>query len=109
MTAAFKGRIALSAFLALTLGACALPGPGVVKASPSTSGLAIASPTPPPITPPTNLARPGTVTFLSATTYPPQEPMDTNTQSLGFDIAIAQALAAKRGLTGTITKTDQPQ
>jgi len=109
MTAAFKGRIALSAFLALTLGGCALPGPGVVKASPSASALAIASPTPPPITPPTNLVRPGTVTFLSDTTYPPQESMDTNNQAVGFDIDIAQALAAKMGLTATIQKTDSPQ
>ncbi len=109
MTAAFKGRIVLSAFLALTLGACSFPGPGVVKASPSTSALAIASPTPPSITPPTNLVRPGTVTFLSDTTYPPQESMDTNNQAVGFDIDIAQALAAKMGLTATIQKTDSPQ
>src|SRR5437899_8346274 len=109
MTAAFKARIALSAFLALTLAACALPSPGVVQASPSTSGLAIVRPTPPPITPPTNLVRPGTVTFLSDTTYPPQESMDTNNQAVGFDIDIAQALAAKMGLTATIQKTDSPQ
>jgi len=109
MTAAFKGRIVLSAFLALTLGACSFPGPGVAKASPSTSALAIASPTPPSITPPTNLVRPGTVTFLSDTTYPPQESMDTNNQAVGFDIDIAQALAAKMGLTATIQKTDSPQ
>src|SRR5438128_12635011 len=108
MTAAFKARIALSAFLALTLGACSLPSPGVVKASPSTSGLAIASPTPPTITPPTNLVRPGTITFLSDTTFPPQESMDTNNQAIGFDIDIAQALAAKMGLTATIQKTDSP-
>ncbi len=106
MTAAFKGRIALSAFLALTLGACALPSPGVVKASPSAP--VIASPTPPTITPPTNLVRPGTVTFLSDTTFPPQESMDTNNQAIGFDIDIAQALAAKMGLTATIQKTDSP-
>ena len=109
MTAAFKGRIVLSAFLALTLGACSFPGPGVAKASPSTSALAIASPTPPSITPPNNLVRPGTVTFLSDTTYPPQESMDTNNQAVGFDIDIAQALAAKMGLTATIQKTDSPQ
>jgi len=106
MTAAFKGRIALSAFLALTLGACALPSPGVVKASPSAP--VIASPTPPTITPPTNLVRPGTITFLSDTTFPPQESMDTNNQAIGFDIDIAQALAAKMGLTATIQKTDSP-
>ncbi|TME75581.1 MAG: transporter substrate-binding domain-containing protein, partial [Chloroflexi bacterium] len=81
----------------------------MVKASPSTSGLAIVSPTPPTITPPTNLVRPGTITFLSDTTYPPQESMDTNNQAVGFDIDIAQALAAKMGLTATIQKTDSPQ
>src|ERR1700682_2153177 len=110
MTAAFGRRLALSAFLAMTLGACALPSPGVVKASPSTTALAIASPTPPTITPPTNLVRPGTVTFLSDTTYPPQESIDPSTQqAVGFDIEIAQALAAKMGLTATIQKTDSPQ
>jgi polar amino acid transport system substrate-binding protein len=110
MTAAFKGRITLSAFLALTLGACTVPGPGVVKASPSTTALAVTSPTPPSITPPTNLVRPGTVTFLSDTTYPPQESIDAGSQqAVGFDIEIAQALAAKMGLTATIQKTDSPQ
>jgi polar amino acid transport system substrate-binding protein len=109
MTAAFKARIALSALLALTLGACSLPGPGVVKASPSPAA-AIASPTPATITPPTNLVRPGTVTFLSDTTYPPQESIDPATQqAVGFDIEIAQAVAAKMGLTATIQKTDTPQ
>jgi polar amino acid transport system substrate-binding protein len=110
MTAAFKGRIALSALLALALGACSIPGPGVVKASPSTTPLAIASPTPPSITPPTNLIRPGTITFLSDLSYPPQEWLDIpSQQALGFDIEIAQAVAAKMGLTATIQKTDTPQ
>jgi polar amino acid transport system substrate-binding protein len=109
MTAAFGRRLALSAILAMMLGACSLPSPGVVKASPSTSGLAIISPTPPTITPPTNLVRPGTITFLSDTTYPPQESIDPATQqAVGFDIDIAQALAAKMGLTATIQKTDSP-
>ena len=110
MTAALKGRVALGAFLALTLGACTVPGPGVVKASPSTSALAVASPTPAAITPPTNLVRPGIVTFLSDATYPPQESIDPATQqAVGFDVDIAQALAAKMGLTATIQKTDSPQ
>ena len=109
MTAPLKGRVVLGVMLALTLGACTVPGPGVVKASPSTTALAVASPTPPAITPPSNLVRPGTITFLSDTTYPPQESMDTNNQALGFDIDIAQALAAKMGLTATIQKTDSPQ
>src|ERR1700704_4183209 len=110
MTAGCKGRIALSALLALTLSACSLPSPGVVKASPSMPAVAITSPTPPSITPPTNLVRPGTITFLSDTTYPPQESMDATTQqAVGFDIDIAQAVAAKMGLTATIQKTDSPQ
>src|SRR5438128_6005879 len=110
MTAAFGRRLALSAFLAVALGACSLPSPGVAKASPSTSALAIASPTPPTITPPTNLVRPGTLTFLSDTAYPPQESIDPSTQqAVGFDIEIAQAVAAKMGLTATIQKTDLPQ
>ena len=110
MKAAFTGRIALSALLALALGACSIPSPGVVKASPSTTPLAIASPTPPTITPPTNLVRPGTITFLSDLSYPPQEWLDIPTQqALGFDIEIAQAVAAKMGLTATIQKTDTPQ
>jgi polar amino acid transport system substrate-binding protein len=100
----------LSALLALTLGACTLPSPGVVKATPSATGLAIASPTPPSIAPPTNLVRPGTITFLSDTNYPPQETTDPATnQAVGFDIDIAQAIAAKMGLTATIQKTDSPQ
>src|SRR6267378_477802 len=109
MRAASHGRLALIALLALTLGACTLPSPGVVKATPSTTGLAIASPTPPGITPPTNLVRPGTITFLSDTTYPPQEWTDVSTQqAVGFDIEIAQAIAAKMGVTATIQKTDSP-
>jgi polar amino acid transport system substrate-binding protein len=110
MTAALRRRLALSALLALTLGACSLPSPGVAKASPSTTALATASPTPPTITPPTNLVRPGTITFLSDTTYPPQESIDASTQqAVGFDIEIAQAVAARMGMTATIQTTDTPQ
>jgi polar amino acid transport system substrate-binding protein len=101
-------RIALSAFLAITLGACAPPGAGVVKTTPS--ALAITSPNPPAITPPTNLVRPGTLTFLSDTTYPPQESIDPSTQQpVGFDIDVAQAIAAKMGLSATIQNTNSPQ
>src|SRR5205809_4878515 len=110
MRTASVGRLALSALLASSLGACAVSGSGVVKATPSTSPFAIVSPTPPNITPPTNLVRPATITFLSDTTYPPQESMDLATQqAVGFDIDIAQAIAAKMGLTATIQKTDSPQ
>lgn len=109
MTAAFRGR-ALSAILAVTLAACTIPPPGIAKATPSTTALAVTSPTPLNITPPTSLVRPGTITFLSDTTYPPQEWTDVSTQqAVGFDIEIAQAIAAKMGVTATIQKTDSPQ
>jgi polar amino acid transport system substrate-binding protein len=109
MTATSRGRLTLSALIALTLGSCTLPSPGVVRATPSASTFAIASPTPPSITPPTNLIRPGTITFLSDTTNPPQESTDPSTQqAVGFDIEIAQAIAAKMGVTATIQKTDSP-
>jgi polar amino acid transport system substrate-binding protein len=110
MTAASLGRLALSATLALTLSACALPSPGVAKATPSMSASTLTTPTPPSITPPTTLVRSGTITFLSDTTYPPQESIDPATQqAVGFDIEIAQAVANKMGLTATIQKTDSPQ
>jgi polar amino acid transport system substrate-binding protein len=95
--------------LLLALAACT-PHPASVKTSPSTSAVAVASPTEPPITPPTDLVRPGTITFLSDATYPPQESIDPSTQqAVGFDIDVAQAIAAKMGLSATIQKTDSPQ
>src|SRR3984893_613339 len=110
MTRASIGRLALSTLLALTLSSCAIPSPGIAKATPSTSALAIASPTPPTITPPTTLVRPGTLTFLSDTTYPPQESIDPSTQhAVGFDIDIAKAIAAKMGLAATFQTTNSPQ
>jgi polar amino acid transport system substrate-binding protein len=110
MRRASIGRLALSTLLALTLGGCALPSPGIAKATPSTSALGIASPTPPTITPPTNLVRPGTLTFLSDTTYPPQETIDVSTQrAVGFDIDIAKAIAAKMGLSAAFQTTDSPK
>jgi len=79
-----------------------------VKATPSP--FAITSPTPPAITPPTTLVRPGTLTFLSDTKYPPQESIDPSSQqAVGFDIEVAQAIAAKMGLTATIQNTNSPQ
>ena len=92
----------------MTLGACTVPAPAVVKATPS--ALAFTSPTPLAITPPTTLVRPGTITFLSDTTNPPQESIDpSNQQAVGFDIDIAQAIANKMGLTATIQTTSTPQ
>src|SRR5437879_13190026 len=90
MPAASIARLALSSLVGLTLGGCVLPNPPVAKATPSTSAVAIASPTPPSITPPTTLVRPGTLTFLSDTTYPPQESINPSTQHLvSIDIALA--------------------
>jgi len=110
MTRASIGRLALSPLLALTLGGCVIPSPGIAKATPSMSAIAIASPTPPSITPPTDLVRPGTLTFLSDTTYPPQESIDPSTQhAVGFDIDIAKAVAAKMGLTASFQTTNSPQ
>src|SRR5437773_9719113 len=110
MTTASVGRLALSALLASTLGACAFSGPGAVKATPSTSAFAIVSRPPPNTTPRTTLVRPGTIAPLSVTTNPPQESTDPATQqAVGFDIDIAQAIAAKMGLSATIQKTDSPQ
>ncbi|HEY8737551.1 MAG TPA: ABC transporter substrate-binding protein [Candidatus Dormibacteraeota bacterium] len=76
----------------------------------SPTAFAIASPTPTTIVPPTTLVRPGVITFLSDTTYPPQESIDPATQkAVGFDIDVATALAVKMGLSATIVKTDSPQ
>jgi polar amino acid transport system substrate-binding protein len=110
MTAASLARVALSALLAFSLAACVPRGPAVATTTSSASPFAVSSPTPPSITPPTSLVRPGTITFLSDTTYPPQESIDPATQqAVGFDIDIAQAIAAKMGLSATIQKTDSPQ
>jgi polar amino acid transport system substrate-binding protein len=110
MTRASTGRLALSTLVALTLAGCAIPSPGIAQVTPSASAIAIASPTPPSITPPTNLVRPGTLTFLSDTTYPPQESIDpSNQHAVGFDIDIAKAIAAKMGLAATFQTTNSPQ
>jgi ABC-type amino acid transport substrate-binding protein len=68
------------------------------------------SPSPRLITPPSTLIRPGSLTFLSDTSYPPQESIDPATQKpVGFDIDVANALAAKMGLTPTIQSIDLAQ
>ncbi|MEO6798241.1 MAG: ABC transporter substrate-binding protein [Candidatus Dormibacter sp.] len=102
--------MAAGAILAFALSACAAPGPQGTRASSSPTPFAVATPTPSTIVPPTTLVHPGTITFLSDTTYPPQESIDPATQqAVGFDIDIARALAAKMGLSATIVKTDSPQ
>jgi polar amino acid transport system substrate-binding protein len=93
--------------LAVLLGACAPTASGITHPTPSISGLAVASATPSPISPPANLVKPGTISFLSDTTYPPQESINPATQqAVGFDIDIAQAIAGKMGLSATIQSTD---
>ena len=109
MAARIRGA-ALCAMLGFSLGACAPGGPGVGRSTPSPSALAVTSPTGPSVTPPTTLVRPGTIIFLSDTTYPPQESIDPATQqAIGFDIDIANALATKMGLQLVIQRTDSPQ
>jgi polar amino acid transport system substrate-binding protein len=103
-------HLAVSVILAAALAACATPGPQSVKPVASVTPFAPASPTPPSIAAPATLVRPGTMTFLSDTTYPPQESIDPATQqAIGFDVDIAAAIAHKLGLTATILKTDSPQ
>ncbi len=99
-----------AALIALCLGltACAV--------APGTS---LATPTPAPstsetvatrlIAPPATLVKPGTLTFLTDTNFPPQESIDPVTnKAVGFDIDIANAIAAKMGLTATIQTVDFP-
>lgn len=89
---------------ALALGACGGTASGPAPShSPSPSG----TPTPVRVAAPPNLLSPGTLTFLSDTTYPPQESIDPSTnRAVGFDIDIADAIAQRMGLTTTIVTTD---
>jgi polar amino acid transport system substrate-binding protein len=93
--------------LMIGLSACTPAASGSLRPSPPASSVAATSPSATPITPPTDLVRPGQLTFLSDTTYPPQESIDPSTQqAVGFDIDIAQAIAAKMGLSAYIQRTD---
>lgn len=90
------------AILAVTLAAC---GGGAATTSPSPTVSASASPQ--GIKTPTTLVKPGTLTFLSDTTYPPQESIDpASNKAVGFDVDVANAVAAKMGLTATIVTAD---
>ena len=61
----------------------------------------------PSIAAPTDLITPGTLTVGSDTTYPPQEFLDTTTNTYtGFDIDLITAMAARMGLKANIVKTD---
>ena len=61
----------------------------------------------PSIAAPTNLITPGTLTVGSDTTYPPQEFLDTTSNTYtGFDVDLITAMATRMGLKTNIVKTD---
>lgn len=84
------------------LTACTLPSS--IPATPSATEEPLATASSNTIRVPTTLLRPGVITFLSSTDYPPQESID-NGKPVGFDIDMAQALAAKIGLSAQIKST----
>jgi polar amino acid transport system substrate-binding protein len=84
------------------LTACTLPSS--LPATPSGSPEPLVTASSSTIRVPTTLIRPGVITFLSSTDYPPQESID-NGKPVGFDIDMAQALAAKIGLAAQIKST----
>ena len=93
--------------LILGLSACTPAASGAARSSASASVTPSPSLTATPIAPPTDLVKTGQITFLSDTTYPPQESIDPSTQqAIGFDIDIAQAIAGKLGLSAFIQRTD---
>jgi polar amino acid transport system substrate-binding protein len=60
-------------------------------------------PTTAPLTKPTDLITPGTLTVGSDTTYPPQEFIDTTTgKAVGFDVDLITAIAQKLGLKAKV-------
>jgi polar amino acid transport system substrate-binding protein len=92
-----RWRLSALAVLVVALTACG----GGTSTGPSPSAAPSASPQ--GIKTPTNLVTAGTLTFLSDTTYPPQESIDTPTnKAVGFDVDVANAIASKMGLTATI-------
>jgi polar amino acid transport system substrate-binding protein len=96
-----RWRLPALAVLAVTLAACG--GGAATTTSPSPS----VSASPQGIKTPTNLVKAGTLTFLSDTTYPPQESIDPATnKAVGFDVDVANAIAAKMSLTATIQTAD---
>ena len=96
-----RWRLSALALLVVALTACG----GGTSTGPSPSTTPSASPQ--GIKTPTNLVKAGTLTFLSDTTYPPQESIDTSSnKAVGFDVDVANAIAAKIGLTATIQTAD---
>jgi polar amino acid transport system substrate-binding protein len=101
MIYSIRWRLSALAVLAVALTACG----GGTSTGPSPSPTPSASPQ--GIKTPTNLVKAGTLTFLSDTTYPPQESIDTATnKAVGFDVDVANAIAGKMGLTATIQTAD---
>jgi polar amino acid transport system substrate-binding protein len=99
----YSNRWRLSALAVVVLALTACGGATSTGASPS----ATPSASPQGIKTPTNLVKAGTLTFLSDTTYPPQESIDTATnKAVGFDVDVANAIAAKMNLTATIQTAD---
>ena len=102
---ASRWRLAALAGFATLLSGCTLTSaqsPPHSSASPSA-----ASQTPSLVAAPQTLVKPGTLTFLSDMSYPPQETVDPSTkQPVGSDIDIANAIAARMGLTASIQQVD---
>jgi polar amino acid transport system substrate-binding protein len=99
----YSNRWRLSALAVVVVALTACGGATSTGASPS----ATPSASPQGIKTPTNLVKAGTLTFLSDTTYPPQESIDTATnKAVGFDVDVANAIAAKMNLTATIQTAD---
>src|SRR2546428_2146657 len=89
-------RLSILVAVAVMLAACG-----------GTTGGGSSSPSSGTIKAPSNLITAGTITFLSDTTYPPQESIDTATnKAVGFDVDVANAVAAKMNLTATIQTAD---
>lgn len=98
MRCAIGARFRALAVAGLLLSACAAPATSFISQSPSPSPVATPSPAAVSIPVPQGLIKPGVITFLSDVTYPPQESIDLATnRPVGFDIDMAQALAAKIG------------
>jgi polar amino acid transport system substrate-binding protein len=102
---ASRWRLAALAGFATLLSGCTLTSaqsPPHSSASPSA-----ASQAPSLVAAPQTLVKPGTLTFLSDMSYPPQETVDPSTkQPVGSDIDIANAIAARMGLTANIQQVD---
>src|SRR6266852_9854293 len=65
-----------------------------------------ANPATPAVAAPNDLITPGVLTFVSDTTYPPQEYIDTATgKAIGFDVDLITAIAQRMGLQAKIVTT----